>query len=72
MAARYLGIANIATAGGSFLARLAGGALIDPINRLTGSLEAGYLTLYSLTLVAFAVAAFAVTRLDIGEDRGPS
>jgi MFS family permease len=68
MAARYLGIANIATAGGSFLARLAGGALIDPINQLTGSQEAGYLTLYSLTLVAFVVAAFAVTRLDIGED----
>ncbi len=67
MAARYLGIANIATAGGSFIARLAGGALIDPINRLTGTLEAGYLTLYSLTLVAFVVAAFAVTRLDIGE-----
>ena len=63
MAARYLGIANIATAGGSFLARLAGGALIDPINRLTGSQEAGYLTLYSLTLVAFILAAFAVTRL---------
>ncbi len=68
MAARYLGIANIATAGGSFLARLAGGALIDPLNRLTGSQEAGYLALYSLTLVAFVVAAFAVTRLDIGED----
>ena len=67
MAARYLGIANIATAGGSFVARLAGGALIDPINRLTGSAEAGYLTLYSLTLIAFVAAAFAVTRLDIGE-----
>jgi MFS family permease len=67
MAARYLGIANIATAGGSFIARLAGGALIDPINRLTGTLEAGYLTLYSLTLIAFVVAAFAVTRLDVGE-----
>ena len=72
MAARYLGIANIATAGGSFLARLTGGALIDPINRLTGTAEAGYLTLYSLTLVAFAVAAFAVTRLEIGEIRGSS
>ena len=72
MAARYLGVANIATAGGSFLARLAGGALIDPINRLTGTVEAGYLTLYSLTLVAFALSAFAVTRLDIGEIRGSS
>jgi MFS family permease len=70
MAARYLGIANIATAGGSFIARLAGGALIDPINRLTGSEEAGYLTLYSLTLVAFVVAAFAVTRLDIDAAQG--
>jgi len=72
MAARYLGIANIATAGGSFLARLAGGALIDPINRLTGTVDAGYLTLYTLTLVAFGVAAFAVTRLDIGEIHGSS
>ena len=72
MAARYLGIANIATAGGSFLARLAGGALIDPINRLTGTVDAGYLTLYTLTLVAFGVAAYAVTRLDIGEIHGPS
>ncbi len=71
MAGRYLGIANIATAGGSFLARLAGGALIEPINRLTGSQEAGYLALYSLTLVAFVVSAFAVTRLDVGEHRRP-
>ena len=69
MAARYLGIANIATAGGSFLARLAGGALIDPINRLTESQEVGYLTLYSLTLIAFAVAAFSVTRLKTDKDR---
>ncbi|MFQ5943402.1 MAG: MFS transporter [Anaerolineales bacterium] len=64
MAARYLGIANIATAGGSFIARLAGGALIDPINRFTGSQETGYRTLYSLTLIAFILAAIAVTRLD--------
>jgi len=68
MAASYLGIANIATAGGSFIARLAGGALIDPINRLTGRQEAGYLALYSLTLVAFVVAAFAVTRLEVREE----
>lgn len=68
MAAVYLGIANIATAGGSFIARLAGGALIDPINRLTGRQEAGYLTLYSLTLVAFVIAAFAVTRMEVREE----
>lgn len=71
MAARYLGIANVATAGGSFLGRLAGGALIDPINRLTGSQETGYVTLYSLTLVAFVLAALAVTRLETGNDQQP-
>lgn len=62
-AARYLGIANVATAGGSFAARFAGGALIDPINRLAGSPSAGYLTLYSLTLLAFIAAAVAILRL---------
>lgn len=62
-AARYLGVANVATAGGSFIARFAGGALIDPINQLTGSSSTGYFTLYSLTLVAFVVAALAVLRL---------
>jgi len=62
-AARYLGIANIATAGGSFLARFAGGALIDPINRITDSSSAGYFTLYGLTLVGFLIATLAVLRL---------
>jgi MFS family permease len=62
-AARYLGVANIATAGGSFAARFAGGALIDPINRLAGNDSTGYFTLYSLTLVAFVIAALAVLRL---------
>lgn len=62
-AARYLGIANIATAGGSFLARFAGGAMIDPLNRLAGNQSAGYTTLYSLTLVAFVLSAIAVLKL---------
>jgi len=62
-AARYLGIANIATAGGSFLARFAGGALIDPINRITDSSSAGYFTLYGLTLVGFVLATVAVLRM---------
>ena len=62
-AARYLGIANIATAGGSFLARFAGGALIDPINRYFESASAGYFTLYGLTLIGFALATLAVLRL---------
>jgi hypothetical protein len=62
-AARYLGIANIATAGGSGLARLIGGTLIDPLNRLLGSPSAGYLALYTLTMIAFLMAALAITRV---------
>jgi MFS family permease len=62
-AARYLGIANIATAGGSGLARLIGGSLIDPLNRLFDSPSAGYLTLYALTMIAFLVGTLAITRV---------
>ncbi len=62
-AARYLGIANIATAGGSGFARLLGGALIDPINRMLGSTSAGYLSLYGLTMVAFLLGTVAILRL---------
>jgi MFS family permease len=62
-AARYLGIANIATAGGSGLARLLGGAMIDPVNRLAGNSAAGYLGLYGLTLLAFLLGTLAILRL---------
>ena len=62
-AARYLGIANIATAGGSGIARLMGGALIDPLNRLFGSPSAGYLSLYGLALLAFLVGTVAILRV---------
>ena len=62
-AARYLGIANIATAGGSGVARLLGGALIDPVNRLLGSPSAGYLCLYGLTMLAFLAGTAAILRV---------
>ena len=62
-AARYLGIANIATAGGSGLARLIGGTLIDPLNRLLGNPSAGYLALYALTMMGFLVGTLAITRV---------
>jgi MFS family permease len=62
-AARYLGIANIATAGGSGIARLLGGILIDPINRLAGNTSAGYLGLYGLTLLSFLLGTLAIWRL---------
>jgi MFS family permease len=65
-AARYLGIANIATAGGSGVARLLGGALIDPVNRLFGSPSAGYLTLYGLALAGFLLGTAAILRVPTG------
>jgi MFS family permease len=62
-AARYLGLANIATAGGSLVGRSAGALLVDPLNRLADSQSVGYLALYSLTLVMFLLSAWAVRRI---------
>lgn len=62
-AARYLGIANIASAGGSAAARLIGGVMIDPLNRLMGNLTAGYISLYALAALAFLMGTAAVLRL---------
>jgi Na+/melibiose symporter-like transporter len=52
-AARYLGIANIATCLGSGGARLLGGLLIDPLNSAFHSTSAGFLTVYSLAALCF-------------------
>lgn len=62
-AARYLGIANIATCIGSGMARLLGGVLIDPINRALGSSSSGYLLLYSLAALFFLASALVVLPL---------
>lgn len=59
-AARYLGIANIATAGGSGLARLMGGLLIDPINAAFHSTSAGYLTVYVLAALFFLASSIVI------------
>jgi len=61
-AARYLGIANIATAGGSAVARFLGGIMIDPINTVTGTSSAGYFVLYSLAIISFIVATLAILK----------
>lgn len=63
VAARYLGVANIATAGGSFVSRFLGGLLIEPINAMAGSAAAGYRGLYALTLVGFLLGTAAILRL---------
>ncbi|HMK07598.1 MAG TPA: MFS transporter [Anaerolineales bacterium] len=62
-AARMLGLANIATAVGSGLARLGGALIIDPFNRLTGSTAGGYLLLFALAGVAFFAGAVAILRM---------
>jgi MFS family permease len=62
-AARYLGIANIATCIGSGVARLLGGVLIDPINRLLGSSSSGYLLLFALATLCFLVSALVIIPL---------
>jgi MFS family permease len=62
-AARYLGIANIATCIGSGGARLLGGVLIDPINRALGSNSSGYLLLFALAAVCFLVSALVIIPL---------
>jgi MFS family permease len=62
-AARYLGIANIATCIGSGGARLLGGVLIDPLNRALGSSSSGYLLLFSLAALCFLVSALVIIPL---------
>jgi MFS family permease len=62
-AARYLGIANIATAGGSAIARFLGGAMIDTLNAALGSSAAGYLALYGVAAVFFLLSAVVILPL---------
>ncbi|KAF0106178.1 MAG: major facilitator superfamily protein [Anaerolineaceae bacterium] len=62
-AARYLGIANIATCIGSGVARLLGGVLIDPINKALGSSSSGYLLLFALATVCFLASALVIIPL---------
>lgn len=68
-AARYLGLANIASAGGGAAARLLGGVLIDPINRWTGSDSLGYLSLYALAALLFVLGALSALRLEARENQ---
>jgi len=62
-AARYLGIANIATCIGSGVARLLGGVLIDPINKALGSSSLGYFLLFALAVACFLASALVILPL---------
>lgn len=64
-AARYMGIASVASSGGGAIARLLGGLIIDPINALLDSRSAGYLTLYSIALVFFLLSALSLIPLPV-------
>jgi len=56
-AARYLGVANIATATGSALARLGGGATISS---LSDTPTLGYQVLYAVVALFFLLSAFVI------------
>lgn len=64
-AARYLGIANVATCIGSGVARLIGGVLIDPINKALGSSSSGYLLVFSLAFLAFLFSSLVIIKLPV-------
>jgi MFS family permease len=61
-AARYLGIANLATAAGSAAARLTG-LFIDGINHYFNSQTLGYVSVYALSGVLFLVSAWAISHI---------
>jgi MFS family permease len=62
-AARYLGIANIATCLGSGGARLLGGFLIDPLNKVFASNSTGFLIVYGLAALCFLASTLVILPL---------
>lgn len=62
-AARYLGIANIATCLGSGGARLLGGLFIDPLNQAFDSTSAGFLIIYGVAALFFLSSALVIAPL---------
>ena len=66
--ARFLGIANIASAGGGAVARLLGGLLVDPINAATATRSAGYLMLYAIAALCFLLSWWSARHLPVTAD----
>ena len=71
-AARYLGLANIASTAGSAVARLLGGLIIDPVNTLLDSKTTGYLAVYGLACILFASSVVVAWRLPAQGKRAES
>ena len=63
-AARYMGIANVASAGGSAAARGLGALMVDPLNQALGSDTIGYVLLFSLAVASLLLSSFLILRLD--------
>jgi MFS family permease len=61
-AARYLGIANLATAAGSAAARLSG-LFIDGINHFFNSQTLGYVSVYAFGGLLFLVSSWAISHI---------
>jgi len=64
-AGRFLGIANIASAGGGALARFLGGVLIDPLNAWSRNHATGYLSLYAFAAILFALSTWAALKIPL-------
>jgi MFS family permease len=65
---RFIGLANIAGSAGGALARLLGGLLIDPLNRLGAGSVLGYVGMYALAAVLFITAAWVAFRTQMNAD----
>lgn len=55
--ARYMGIAMIASTGGSAFARLLGGIIVDPLNSFYPSNSAGYIVLFSMASIFYFISS---------------
>ncbi|MDH5507672.1 MAG: MFS transporter [Anaerolineae bacterium] len=62
-AARFLGIASIASASGNVIGRSLGGLIVDPVNRFYDSSSLGYLILYSIAAIFFLLSAVSAIQL---------
>jgi MFS family permease len=65
---RFIGLANIAGSAGGALARLLGGLLIDPLNRLGAGGVLGYVGMYALAAVLFIAAAWVAWGTQMNAD----
>lgn len=59
-AGRYMGMAGVASAIGGAAARLLGGLVVDPLNKLTPTNDLGHLVLFAGAALYFVIAGLAI------------